>query len=355
MHREPSAETRPAVPSQPERQILVVAGPGRSGTSLFTGLTGHLGLHIPKPEVKADESNPRGFGEPRWAVDFHDELLSGADVLVDDGRPEAWDLTDALAERKEPLGRLTVWLEEQLDESPRIAVKDPRLAWFIELYRVAARRLDADLRVATMLRHPAEVLRSRELAYGTRTTNTTRAIGWVNMMLGAEAHTRDLPRATVRYDDLLSDWRAAMEQADASLELDLLSDAVAIDAAASLIDPTLRRSAAAWSELDLPPTVLDLASRVYDTYGQLVGVPADEQEQVRAALDELRAEFVAYYDECFDVSRSRTGAQTRRERRKAVRRVREELSVDAARGQHDRPLDGMRKRLGAVLRRRGRA
>jgi hypothetical protein len=355
MQREPSAESRPAVPSQTERQILVVAGSGRSGTSLFTGLTGHLGLHIPKPEVKANKSNPRGFGEPRWAVDFHNELLAGIDVTIEDGRPEAWDLTDAIAERDQPLRRLTAWLEEQFAESSRIVVKDPRLAWFIELYRVAARGLDADLRVATMLRHPAEVMRSRELAYGTKTNNTTRAIGWVNMMLGVEAHTRDLPRATVRYDDLLSDWRPAMEQADASLELDLLSDPAAIEVAGALIDPTLRRSVAEWSELELPPTVLDLASRVYDTYGELVGVPADEQQQVRGTLDELRAEFVAYYDECFDVSRSRTGAHTRRERRKAVRRVREELAADASPAQQDRPLDGVRKRLGAMLHRGGRA
>jgi hypothetical protein len=355
MQREPSAESRPAVPSQPERQILVVAGSGRSGTSLFTGLTGHLGLHIPKPEVKANRSNPRGFGEPRWAVDFHNDLLSAADVSVDDGRPEAWDLTDDLAERNQTLGRLTAWLEEQFDESPRIVVKDPRLAWFIELYRVAARGLDADLRVATMLRHPAEVLRSRELAYGTKTTATTRAIGWVNMMLGIEARTRDLPRTTVRYDDLLSDWRAAMELADASLGLDLLADPAAIDAAGSLIDPSLRRSVTEWSELDLPPTVLDLASRVYDAYGELVGLSANEQARVRAALDDLRAEFFAYYDECFDVSRSRTGAHTRRERRRAVRRVREELSVATAPDQQDRPLDGVRKRLGSMLHREGRA
>ena len=73
------------------REMLVVAGSGRSGTSLFTGLTGRLGVHIPKPEVSANRSNPRGFGEPRWLVDYHNELLASVDVGVEDGRPEAWD------------------------------------------------------------------------------------------------------------------------------------------------------------------------------------------------------------------------------------------------------------------------
>src|SRR5436853_7159 len=129
-------ESRPG-----SRQMLVVAGSGRSGTSLFTGLTGRLGVHIPKPEVSANRSNPRGFGEPRW------------------------------------------------------------------------------------LRHPAEVMRSREIAYGTRTANTTRVVGWLTMMLGTEVRTRDLPRATVRYDDLLTDWRAAMTQADATVGMGLFERA----------------------------------------------------------------------------------------------------------------------------------
>ncbi len=309
-------------------QILIVAGSGRSGTSLFTGLTGRLGLHIPKPEVQANKSNPRGFGEPRWAVDFHNELLSSVDVTVEDGRPEAWELTAKVSERTQAVERLSEWLDGQLAESGRIVVKDPRLAWFLELYRVAAAQLGADLRVATMLRHPAEVMRSREIAYGTRTNNTTRMIGWVNMMLGIESRTRDLPRATVRYEELLADWRPALAQGDASIGLGLLdaADDASLANAEALIDPTLRRSAAEWEELGLPPRVLSLAQRVYDTYGGLVGVSAAEQQPVRSSLDELSTEFTEYYDECFDVARNRTGATVRRERRKAVRRVREKLS-----------------------------
>jgi hypothetical protein len=117
-------------PSPGGRQLLVVAGSGRSGTSLFTGLTGRLGVHIPKPEVSANRSNPRGFGEPRWLVDYHNELLTSVDVGVEDGRPEAWELTDGVAEKPEALEPLVDWLESQFAECPRIVVKDPRLAWF---------------------------------------------------------------------------------------------------------------------------------------------------------------------------------------------------------------------------------
>jgi hypothetical protein len=314
------------------RRMLVVAGSGRSGTSLFTGLTGRLGVYIPKPEVSANKSNPRGFGEPRWLVDYHNDLLSSVDVVVEDGRPEAWDLTDELAEDPKALGPLVDWLELQFAENDRIVVKDPRLAWFLELHRAAAAKVGADVRVATMLRHPAEVMRSREIAYGTRTANTTRVIGWLTMMLGTEVRSRELPRATVRYDDLLADWRPAMTQADATIGMGLFEQATEAQLADAdaLVDPMLRRSNADWDELGLPARVLDLATRTYDTYGRLVGASAVEQEATRGELDALRAELGAYYDECFEVARNRTGAFARREKRKVARRVREEMRQSAA-------------------------
>ncbi len=309
------------------RQMLLVAGSGRSGTSLFTGLTGRLGVHIPKPEVSANRSNPRGFSEPRWLVDYHNELLASVDVVVEDGRPEAWELSDEVASDPKALERLVDWLAEQFDENERIVLKDPRLGWFVELHRAAAAELGADVHVATMLRHPAEVMRSREIAYGTRTNNTTRVIAWLTMMLGIEARTRDLPRAIIRYDDLLADWRTSLTEADALIGMRLFERATdeQLADAADLVDPKLHRSTADWAELELPPHVLDLARRTYDTYGRLVGVAASGQGETRAELDELRQELRAYYDECFDVARTRTGAFARSEKRKAARRVRQEM------------------------------
>ncbi len=104
------------------------------------------------------------------------------------------------------------------------------------------------------------------------------------MMLGTELRSRDLPRATVRYDDLLVDWRSAMTQADETIRMGLFDRATPeqIADAGDLVDPTLHRSTAEWDELELPPRLLDLATRTYDTYGRLVGVPAAEQGETRA-------------------------------------------------------------------------
>ena len=189
--------------------MLVVAGSGRSGTSLFTGLTGRLGVHIPKPEVSANRSNPRGFGEPRWLVDFHNDLLSSVDV-VDRGRPPRGLGPHRQGRRARPR-RSTSSSRGSRSSSPRTSGSWSRTRGWRGSSSSTGRppaEVGADVHVATMLRHPAEVMRSREIAYGTKTNNTTRVVGWMTMMLGTELRTRDLPRATVRYDDLLADWQA---------------------------------------------------------------------------------------------------------------------------------------------------
>jgi hypothetical protein len=310
-----------------QRQILVVAGSGRSGTSLFTGLAGRLGLHVPQPEVTADETNPHGFGEPRWLVDFHEELLASADVMVVDGRPEAWELTDQVADDPEALDRLVSWLEAELSTADRIVLKDPRLAWFVRLHRRAAERVGADLRLATMLRHPAEVMRSRELAYGSNASPTARTVGWVTIMLGIEQRSRSLPRAVVRYDDLMADWRSTLNAADATLGLGLVAAAgeQRLAEAGTLVDPTLHRSSADWDDLAVPPRLLDLTVRTYHALGGTAAAAETEQGAAHAELDALFAELRDYYDECAEVAVSRASALARAEKRKVARRLRRKL------------------------------
>ncbi len=352
-------------PSSP--QVLAVAGSGRSGTSLFTGLTGRLGLHIPKPEVSANRSNPRGFGEPRWLVDFHNELLESTSVMIEDGRPEAWDDTAAVLERPRARARLTAWYEEifaQAQEAGtgpdlpgRIVVKDPRLAWFIELHRAVLADLGADLRIATLLRDPAEVMKSREVAYGTRTNNTTRIAGWVNMMLGTELRSREDPRATVRYVDLLAGWRQAVGDADAALGLALFDSAspAQLADAGELVDPGLRRSVGDWDALDLPTRMRDLAERAYHGLDDLVGVHPDQQGPVRGRLDDLRAEYDDYFNECADVSRGRVGSARSEERKKVSARLRAEFAAAAPPPPPPSPVDravGKARRLAGAARRR---
>ena len=65
-----------------DSRLVIVVGSGRSGTSTVAGTLKYLGLRVPPPEIAPNETNPRGFFEPRWVVDFHKrELPLGPHLL----------------------------------------------------------------------------------------------------------------------------------------------------------------------------------------------------------------------------------------------------------------------------------
>ncbi|HWM74931.1 MAG TPA: sulfotransferase family protein, partial [Nocardioides sp.] len=172
-----------------QRRVVFVVGSGRSGTSTMAGALQTLGMHVPQPEVAADETNPKGFGEPQWVVDFHHELLKRCNVQVSDARPAAWYETGKLGTFGPLRMRLHEWLEPQFGEAPELVIKDPRLAWFVGLWRSAALRCDATPSYVTLLRPVTEVVGSKQRYYTTKFGEVQRTAAWVNMMLHTERAT----------------------------------------------------------------------------------------------------------------------------------------------------------------------
>ena len=148
--------------------MVFVVGSGRSGTSTMSGALQTLGMHVPQPEVLADETNPKGFGEPQWVVDLHTELLQRCNVAVSDARPAAWFEAGKLAniERLRDRACTPGWRSSSR-EAPELVVKDPRLAWFLGLWRSAALRCEAAPAYVTMLRPVTEVVGSKQRYYST--------------------------------------------------------------------------------------------------------------------------------------------------------------------------------------------
>src|SRR4051812_12686184 len=146
--------------SDEERRLVLVVGVGRSGTSLLTGILGQLGFHVPQPEVQADDTNPRGFSEPRWVVDFHTRMLRERRVTVNDSRPVAFERTAAAARDAAIRAELRAWLAGQFRLADAVVVKDPRTSWLLPLWTSCAQELGLPTAFVTMLRHPTEVIAS---------------------------------------------------------------------------------------------------------------------------------------------------------------------------------------------------
>lgn len=297
------------------RDLLLVAGSGRSGTSLFASIVGNLGFHVPEPHVAADESNPRGFGEPQWVVDKHTALLRQANVQVSDARPTAWAQTTKLCLDERVGDEVRGWLEGQFAHHEQLVIKDPRLLWFLPLWNRVGEDLDARVHVVTMLRHPAEVVRSKMNWYAKMPlVDANRVAGWANTMLFTERATRDYRRAFVRFEDLLDDWTQQVAHVSARFEVPSLvnAQARAQATAGSLVDPSLRRSTAGWDELeDVPKNLVQLCERAWEDLLALSGTEARDVTGTLASLDGHREEYVALYHHAEQVAQSTAIAAAR--------------------------------------------
>jgi hypothetical protein len=306
---------------------VIVAGSGRSGTSLFSGILQRLGHHVPQPEVPADPTNPRGFAESQWVVDFHSRLLRMARVQVSDARPAAWAQTAQVG--LDPLVRreLREWLELQFRAADHLIVKDPRLSWFLPLWRSCAGELGVAPRFVTMLRHPAAVIASKQRWYGEWQGNVARAAGWVQLMLYTERATRDSPRAFVGYEDLLEDWTVTVARVAETLDLAPVRDASAqaMRDVHGFVDRTLSRSRPDWGELALPPALRALADDVWALVSRLAVEP--EAPDVPARLDALRTAYGELYAEAEAIAQSSIAAARGRPAGPAARLPRPALRI----------------------------
>lgn len=259
------------------RTLVLITGTGRSGTSTMSGILHHLGLYVPGPYLGANKSNPKGFYESRWAVDFHKRLTAAAGVDAFDSRPAALSRVQQ-AVTPELRAELVEFVREHATGHDQVVVKDPRSVWVQRLWKDAAAEAGLDCRYVSMLRHPAEVVGSRATHYAKQADEERRrayeivsVARWVNNQLISERETRGETRAFVGYVQLLEDWRPVLAELRDRLSLTFDTDVEGrgphpVD---DFVDPDLRRSRVTWDDLDVPGDLQDVAQRVWESLTEL--------------------------------------------------------------------------------------
>jgi hypothetical protein len=268
-----------------DRRLVLVLGPGRSGTSTIAGALTRCGLEVPGEPIAGNNSNPLGFYEPRWVVDFHAEFLDrvGFGALSPD--PGGVDTLRAMTAEPVVVERLRAWLADTMGAQPHIVVKDPRTVWFHDVWEEAAVAIGVQPRYVTMLRHPAEVSASRAEYYGRgrgnkRRGDARRVAGWTNVALLSHEATKTSPRSFIRYDHLLSDWRTSLVRLCRELDIEATPSLGLDHPVADFIDPGLNRHPADWTDLDLTPRLLSVAQ---ETWQALSDLASDEPASDTAA------------------------------------------------------------------------
>jgi hypothetical protein len=323
-------------PGQTPVTLVVVTGSGRSGTSTVAGALKKLGSYVPQPELQPTDANPRGYFEPLWTVVYDKKVLAEAGVKTLDGRPGAPDLVRPVTEREDLLEELSTWLSGHR-QGRQVVVKDPRIVWLRDLYAKAAAGLGMETAWLTMLRHPAEVVASREKHYlaaadedKRRTRETANLAGWVNVGLANERSSRGDRRVFLHYNDLIQDWRSAMgtvaQRLGLTYDYDVAGDAHhPVD---DFIDVSLRRVQVTLDDLDVPANLRVIAEHVWTGLDALSRDPEDADAM--ATLDRMREEYDQLFVHSKALVQDATEAAVRRARRRTRREVTRQLQEEAA-------------------------
>jgi Uncharacterized protein conserved in bacteria len=222
------------------RTAYLVLGMHRSGTSAVTQLLSLAGAELPENVMPGDEYNAQGYFEPWKIALFNDQRLRAAG--------SAWD--DIFSFPYRPLSRKDerVWANRALDllgeeygEARFPLLKDPRVTVLLPFWRTVLGDLEIAARCVIPVRHPLAVAGSLRRRDGF--TEQKSVLVWTAYMLAAEAYTRDLPRAFVGYDALLTDWRSQVARIETAHGAPLPAlDATAAAEISKALAPDLRHN-----------------------------------------------------------------------------------------------------------------
>jgi hypothetical protein len=193
-----------------ERLGLLVVGMHRSGTSAATRIISLLGPRLSSNLMPASEEfNAAGFWESLDVVALNEKLLAAALSAWDDVLPvDAASLPPgALASFHDEAGRI---LRTDFGASDWFVLKDPRIGRLLAPWLDAVRGAGAKPLVVIPVRHPAEVAASLQRREGFSEDKSYYL--WVRHLVDVLRRSRAEARGLVIYDELMADWRAAMQR-----------------------------------------------------------------------------------------------------------------------------------------------
>ena len=195
-----------------------MVGMHRSGTSALARVLTIAGCDLPGTLVEAKPDNATGFWESQPVVDLNDEILSSTGSYWDDWRPFERDWFESPAAGRFRDRALEV-LRQEYGESRLFVLKDPRICRLLPFWTDVLSKFDARACVVSPIRNPLDVAASLDNRNGI--DPFVAYLIWLRHVLAAEADSRGLPRAYVRYDQLLADAPAAIDRICQDLGLSL--------------------------------------------------------------------------------------------------------------------------------------
>jgi hypothetical protein len=275
-----------------KREIVLVCGMHRSGTSAFTRVSNLLGGRLPEPLVEPALGNELGHWEPAEVVAMNDRALLAADNDVNSIFPLAarWSQSEAARDFTAEVARYVSGLSE--GGAPWF-IKDPRISVLADLWRAGVRQAGSPPRFVIVFRNPWEVatsLAARQLHhFPDEVWPLERGLAlWLRYVLTVERQSRGCPRSFVSYEGFLSDWRGEAFRVHDQIGLEAPTlDGAAESAIAAFLKPDQRHA-----RHETLQTHAGLAMQVYD----LLLARLADPDGGRAAFDGARQAYLDALD-----------------------------------------------------------
>ncbi|AVK62821.1 hypothetical protein C5Z26_01210 [Lactobacillus sp. CBA3606] len=279
------------------KKAVLILGSGRSGTSVLTRCINLMGISLGTDNLLAPSKkiNPKGYFENKDIIKIHKSL--GGKLRYRPAFEGYYDSPKIKQDRQD----LTNYLTNFFENESYLAIKDPRMNDYIDLWQQVLAEIDVQPAEIILLRHPLDVVSSNERAWHRDTTLAMRQ--WQVRTLLSLRDTHAQNRILVTYEDLFNQPLATLHRIADKLGLPWPTDEAALSAEIDdFIDPKLQQSdsgesvAAFAARTDVAPDVkalylLGMQAADDETFFE----SADFNQQIQALTTAYLTDYGALY------------------------------------------------------------
>ena len=291
---------------------ILVAGMHRSGTSALSRVLNLVGCDLPKTLMKPEPgNNETGFWESQPVWEMNMRLLRSTGSDWKDWRPfdSGWYASPTAGSFREQAQAL---LHQEFGDSRLFVLKDPILCRLLPFWIEVLEMFGAEPRVVLPIRNPFDVAASLKQRDGIDAS--CGHLIWLRHVLEAESGSRNLRRACLRYETLLSEPHAITDRLGRDLDVSWPKRA-SVRAHAEIerfLSPDLHHHHSDDTTFLTNPVLSRWLGQCFELFnrwsrGEVCETDAALLDRIRSAFDEATPLFSRYIADCERVVAERDG------------------------------------------------
>ncbi len=275
------------------KDVILILGMHRSGTSALTRVLNLLGAGLPKSLLGQNDSNTKGHWESEPMIAEHEAMLSDLGSDWKDWRTLKWPRADSRRDKDLRDAFLQRLSNDYSEDADVVVVKEPRICRFASPYIKTLESDGLTVFPVLMVRNPLEVAASLQSRDGIEKLDALYL--WLTHMLEAELVSRGHARSFVNYSDLLerpvdSAKRLVKEMASSAVSLPYTVKDVKRQIE-NYVSPDLKRQSLPSEATALDPFAQGWVNEAYGAF--LILCENRGSAEALSKLDKVRASYYA--------------------------------------------------------------